>query len=244
METSETAAAALQVLAPGKYHGVIFDLDGTLLNTLADLTASVNASLESFGFPTCTEEQVLGYVGNGVKRLMAQAVPEGTAEEVAARAFDIFREHYDSNCMVLTQPYPGVLDLLKALKAAGYKLGIVSNKLDPLVQKMALHYFSDGGAPLVDAAIGEREDLERKPSPDMPQDVLHRLQCPPEKVLYVGDSLVDMRTAANTGLDCALVTWGFVPRERLEAAVQKAQAEGQPCPALVDDIQGAVALLA
>ncbi len=166
---------------------VIFDLDGTLLDTLEDLKEAVNAALLSMNMPVCTLEQVRHYVGNGVRRLMQRAVPDGENNPKFEESFAVFKEFYGEHCLDHTKPYPNVLELLKELKERGVKTAIVSNKLDSAVKELDKRFF--GG--FTTTAIGERENVERG------------------KTLYVGDSEVDIMTAENAGLSCISVTWGF-----------------------------------
>lgn len=197
-----------------RYDAVIFDLDGTLLDTLADLTASVNAAMERFGLPGHTIEEVRQFVGNGVRRLIQRSVPGGEEHPEFEQIFDSFREHYEAHCMDATEPYPGVLSLLDWLKKEGVGTAIVSNKADPAVQKLKGVYFKE----LVDVAIGERKDCRRKPAPDCALQALSALGIQRERAVYVGDSDVDLQTAQNAGLDYILVSWGFRDREFLIAA--------------------------
>ena len=172
-----------------KYNTVIFDLDGTLLNTLEDLGDSVNHALKSFGYPERTYEEVRRFVGNGIKELMFKAVPKGTDEETAHK----------------TAPYDGIIELLETLKSNGFKLGIVSNKYDFGVKNLNKYYFKD----LIPVAIGEREGVRRKPAPDTVLTAMKELNAQKESTLYVGDSGSDMITAQNTGVKGVGVTWGF-----------------------------------
>ncbi len=195
-----------------RYDAVIFDLDGTLLDTLDDLTASTNAAVESFGIPPYTRDQVSSFVGNGIRNLMRRAVPGGEENPEFEQAFSRFKAHYGVHCMDRTRAYPGIPEMLRELKADGYRTGIVSNKADFAVKKLKDAYF-DG---LVDTAVGEREGVQRKPAPDTLFQVLKELGVPRERAVYVGDSDVDLHTAANAGMDCIAVTWGFRTEEFLK----------------------------
>lgn len=184
---------------------VIFDLDGTLLDTLEDLKEAVNAALRTQGMPACTLEQVCQYVGNGVRKLMIRAVPDGEENPLFEETFLRFKEYYAQHCLDRTAPYPGVVCLLKELKARGMKVAIVSNKLDSAVKELADRFF-DG---YIETAIGEMEGIDRKPAPDMVNKALEILGADREETIYVGDSEVDLQTAKNAGLSCVSVTWGF-----------------------------------
>lgn len=188
-----------------KYNTVVFDLDGTLLNTLEDLMNATNHALETYGYPKRTLSEIRNFVGNGVRRLIERALPAEAAEADVDEILGAFREYYTAHCEDCTCAYEGVTDLLKRLKQAGFKLAIVSNKLDSAVKELNQSYF--GG--YVQAAIGEKEGISRKPAPDMVMNALAELGSSREEAVYVGDSDVDIRTAANAGLPCISVTWGF-----------------------------------
>lgn len=184
---------------------VIFDLDGTLLNTLYDLTDSVNWALEKYGLPKRSMEEVRSFVGNGLRNLMLQAVPEGEDNPVFEELFEFFREYYKTHCNIKTVPYEGILELLKELKNRDIKMAIVSNKIDAGVKELNTIYFSD----YVEVAIGEREGIGRKPAPDSVFEALRLLGVDAEHAVYVGDSDVDIQTAKNAKVRCVSVTWGF-----------------------------------
>lgn len=187
------------------YEAAIFDLDGTLLDTLDDLHASVNHALSSEGLPGRSKGDVRSFLGNGVARLIHLSVPEGTPEPQEARALATFRAHYARHNAERTAPYPQVKELLRVLSGEGVLRAVVSNKPDPAVQDLVATYF--GG--LFDAVVGERPDVRRKPAPDSLLAVMSQLGCQPEQVVYVGDSEVDLQTARNAGVDCITVSWGF-----------------------------------
>ncbi len=193
---------------------VLFDLDGTLLDTLDDLTASVNHMLGRFGYPARSREFVRQAVGNGVRNLIVRALPDGADAARAEEALAAFRAHYSEHLDVKTAPYPGVTDLLRALKAQGVGVGVVSNKYDGAVAALCGRHF--GG--LVDVAAGEKPGVPRKPAPDSVLAAMRRMGAEAESALYVGDSDVDVATAHNAGLKCVAVSWGFRPRESLVAA--------------------------
>lgn len=186
-------------------EAVIFDLDGTLLNTLYDLADAVNWALEKYGQPKRSLEEVRAFVGNGLRNLMTQAVPDGEENPVFESLFEFFREYYKSHCNVKTMPYEGILDLMKELKGRGVKMAIVSNKIDAGVKELnAIHF-----AEYVDIAIGEREGIGRKPEPDSVNEALRLLGVNKEHAVYVGDSDVDIQTAKNAEVRCISVSWGF-----------------------------------
>lgn len=195
-----------------KYDAVIFDLDGTLLNTLDDLHAAVCHALSSCGLPPRTLEEVRCFVGNGIRLLIERAVPSGTDAETVDAVFEAFKKYYGDHCEDRTVPYPGVMELLKKLHGEGVKCAIVSNKADFAVKKLAETYF---GA-LIDTAIGEREGIAKKPAPDSVFEAIRLLDA--KNPVYVGDSEVDVATAAAAGISGSFVDWGFRDRETLRAA--------------------------
>lgn len=193
---------------------VLFDLDGTLLDTLSDLTTGTNLALEEQGFPSRTREEVRSFVGNGIGLLIHRALPAGTDPETEGSTLARFKYHYGLHCMDETVPYPGILALLRDLRAEGLHTAIISNKADFAVQQLAERYFSG----LLDAAQGEAPPLRRKPAPDMSLAVLDRLGVPRTQAIYVGDSLVDAETAKTAGFSGILVDWGFRSRQELVSA--------------------------
>lgn len=193
-------------------QAVIFDLDGTLLDTLEDLKDSVNAALSVQGFPERSLEEVRQFVGNGIRKLVERAVPQGTEKDKTDVVFDAFRAHYIKHCEDKTKPYDGIEELLQELQEKGYKTAIVSNKADKAVKQLAKQYF-----PWISVAIGEREGIQRKPAPDSVFEALRLLGTDPGNALYVGDSEVDRETAKNAGLPCVSVTWGFREEELLRS---------------------------
>ena len=186
-------------------EAVIFDLDGTLLDTLDDLTDAVNMALEKYGLPLRTKEEVRRFVGNGLRNLMTQAVEMGEDYPKFDELFEFFREYYKNNCNHKTRPYEGVMELLKELKGRGIKMAIVSNKIDAGVKELNRKFFAE----YMDVAIGEREGIGRKPSPDSLEEALRLLGIEKEHALYVGDSDVDIQTADNAEVRCVSVSWGF-----------------------------------
>lgn len=187
------------------YDAAVFDLDGTLLDTLGDLADSTNYALRLSGFPQRTLDEVRMFVGNGVARLIHLAVPEGTPPEAEAACLARFRAHYLTNMENKTAPYPGILPLLDGLADAGYALAVVSNKFDAAVKGLCQSYF--GGR--IPVAIGESRGVERKPAPDTVLRALEELGVDASRAVYIGDSDVDILTARNSGLPCISVSWGF-----------------------------------
>lgn len=188
-----------------RYQTVIFDLDGTLLNTLEDLTDATNYALREMHMPERTIDEVRAFVGNGVQKLMERAVPAGLKNPQFEETFAKFKEYYGVHCNDKTRPYEGILLLLRELKAEGHALAIVSNKLDSAVKELAEIYFEG----IVPVAIGEWEGVAKKPAPDMVHKALEELGVSAETAVYVGDSEVDIMTAKNSGLPCIAVLWGF-----------------------------------
>ena len=190
-----------------KYTTIIFDLDGTLMNTLDDLTISTNHALSQMGFTTRTIDEVRQFLGNGVRTLIEMALPEKTTEDTIERTISCFLQHYTSHCKDHSRPYDGILELLSSLKKMGVKMAIVSNKPEVEVKKLNAEHFAE----FIDVALGENEKsgIPRKPSPAMVYEAINQLGAEPGKSLYVGDSDVDILTARNAGIDCLSVTWGF-----------------------------------
>lgn len=184
---------------------VIFDLDGTVLDTLEDLADSVNSALCANGFPTRTLTEIRSFVGNGIKNLILRSLPHETDGDTADRVLTAFRAHYADHCADKTRPYDGIPALLAALKADGFRTAVVSNKTDGAVQRLALQYFPG----LFDFVTGEREGVARKPAPDSVNAALSALGAKKENAVYVGDSEVDVLTAQNAGIPAVIVTWGF-----------------------------------
>ena len=195
-----------------KYKTVIFDLDGTLLNTLEDLTDSVNHVLSSLRYPKRSEKEIRSFVGYGIHRLMEKALPEHMEEKDLEDACLAFKTYYSAHCRVKTRPYEDIPELLYRLKKAGLCLGIVSNKNDDPTKELKEHFFGD----LIDTAVGTETGIRHKPEPDMVESAMKELDGMREQTVYVGDSEVDKATADNAGLDCILVSWGFRDRNDLE----------------------------
>ncbi len=197
---------------PG-YELVVFDMDGTILDTLEDLADSVNRVLERFQYPARTLEEVRRFVGNGRRKLLERALPAEVSEEEAERIFQEFTSYYQAHCAQKTRPYQGIPRLLETLRASGCRTAVVSNKADPAVRELCARFFPG----LFDAMSGERDGVGRKPAPDMVDAILGELSVPRERAVYVGDSEVDIATARNAGLACVSVSWGFREKEFLRA---------------------------
>lgn len=199
---------------------VIFDLDGTLLNTIGDLAASVNHALTACGFPTHPQEAYRFMVGSGIMKLFERALPEGerTPENIDLIR-SLFIPYYEHHKADLTAPYDGVESLLATLQSRGVAVAVASNKYHAATQELVAHYF-----PNIDfcAVCGHREGAAVKPSPEIVWEIMRRVSVEPHEVLYVGDSDVDMLTAANAGVDAVGVSWGFRPREELAALAPRA----------------------
>jgi phosphoglycolate phosphatase len=193
---------------------VIFDLDGTLLYTLEDLMLSVNYALEKHGMETCSLHDIQYRVGNGVQKLMERCVPGGLSNPDFEAAFADFKEHYKLHCNDNSGPYKGIPELLTALKEMGYKLAIVSNKFMDATKELAELYFKD----TIDVAIGESAGIRKKPEPDTVIEAMRILGVTAADCVYVGDSDVDIKTAANSGMPCISVAWGFRTKEEQKEA--------------------------
>ena len=195
-----------------KYLLAVFDMDGTILNTIDDLTDATNHALEACGYPVHTVDEVRFYVGNGIAKLIERATPAGTSDEMREKVRAKFMDYYSVHSADKTGPYDGIGELLKRLRAAGVKTAVVSNKPDVAVRDLVVKYF-DG---LFDAAVGDMEGQRTKPAPDMCNKVFEKLGMAPEDAVYIGDSDTDIQTARNAGTDEILVSWGFRGRDFLE----------------------------
>ena len=196
---------------------IVFDLDGTLLDTLADLANSVNYALRTHQLKERTLSEVRQFLGNGIRYLMEHAVDGAVTGEAFEKVFATFRTHYVKHCLDTTQPYPGIMTLLEELKHHNIKMAIVSNKLHPAVQELAQRLFKG----YITSPVGESAAVRRKPNPDAVLAALHELGSSTEQAIYVGDSEVDLATANNAGLPCALVTWGFRDEDFLQSLALK-----------------------
>lgn len=189
----------------------IFDLDGTLLNTLNDLAASTNYALRSAGMPEHSVEDVRRFVGNGVKKLMERAIPDGLDNPKFDETYATFRRHYLEHSLDTTKPYEGIPEVLAELKRRGKKLAIVSNKFYAATQELAKHFFPE----TIQVAIGERENIHKKPAPDTVLEAMRQLGVGKDGSIYIGDSDVDIDTAKNVGIPCISVLWGFRDKDFL-----------------------------
>ena len=208
-----------------RYTTILFDLDGTLLDTLDDLTDAVNRTMRRFSLPERSRAEVRRFVGNGSRRLieLAAGADHPQREEILA----VYAADYDQNCLVKTAPYPGIMDAMRTLKAQGRRLGIISNKPDSAVNALADALFPG----LTDIAVGDRPGARRKPAPDAVLAAMEALGAKPEETVYIGDSDVDVRTAHAAGVRCVSVTWGFRDRDELVAA--GAETFADDCTALL-----------
>ena len=193
-----------------RYQGVLWDMDGTVLDTLEDLWAAVNVSLRRFSLPEASLEAVRAGLGNGAAHLISCVAPEEKREQVLA----FYKPWYDAHCNLKTRPYPGILPLMGALRAGGVRQAIISNKPDPAVQELAKSYFPG----LLETAVGESETVRRKPNPDAVLAAVRQMGLNVADCVYIGDTEVDLATAKNAGMACIAVSWGFRSREQLIAS--------------------------
>ena len=184
-----------------RYKAVLFDMDGTVLDTLGDLTNAVNHTLRAFGMPERTRRETASFLGNGAAWLIAHAVPEGTSRETTAEVLRVYQPWYDAHCAIETAPYPGIPELMARLREAGIKQAVISNKQDSAVKLLAAQHF----AGLLETAVGESATVRRKPNPDAVLAALAHMGVALEDAVYVGDTEVDIETAKNAGLACAVV---------------------------------------
>lgn len=196
-----------------KYEAVLLDMDGTVLDTLEDLTDAVNAALREFGLPAVEEGKVRASLGNGAARLIQCCAPEDCGQARREQVLAWYKPYYDAHCRIKTRPYQGIVPMMERLKAQGVKLAIISNKPDPAVKELAAAFFPG----LLDSAVGESETIRRKPDPDAVLTAAEQLGVSREKCVYVGDSEVDVMTAKNAGMDGIAVSWGFRDVDWLEA---------------------------
>ena len=197
-----------------KYDLVIFDLDGTLLDTVEDLRAALNYALARAGYPEKTKDEMKRIIGGGVYNHVVNALPGGTEKPIVDAVFAEFKARYHAHCNDTTLPFPGVIDMLKALKGAGIKVAVNSNKLDQDSRTLVDIHFPG----LVDMAIGDREGVPRKPDPRSANEIMAALHVQPERTLYVGDGDSDILTARNAGTDGAWVSWGYRKQDELGGA--------------------------
>ncbi len=200
---------------------IIFDLDGTLLNTLGDLKEAINYALTQYSYPERTEKEIKSFIGNGIKAAIEKAVNQKISDEKLTKIINTFKDYYKEHSYEQTKPYDGIKEVLKLLKQKGYKLGVVSNKVDEAVKPLCKYYFED----LIDTAIGEGKGIERKPNPMGVMKVIEELNSKPEESIYIGDSETDTETAKNAKIPCISVLWGYRDKELLEKSGAKIFAE-------------------
>ena len=188
-----------------KYDIVMFDLDGTILDTLEDLTDSLNAVFKTKGYKERTIEEVRSFVGNGVFKLIERAVPVGTSHDDIYKTFMTFSEYYQKHCSIKTKPYEGIKEVIETLKNSGCMVVVISNKIDEAVVSLCKQHFGS----LIDIAVGDKIGIPRKPNPAMVEYILERTGISNKKAIYIGDSEVDIETAKNAHMDGISVTWGF-----------------------------------
>ena len=194
-----------------KKDTIIFDLDGTLLNTLEDLYTAFNYAIKNFGYPERTIEEIISFLGNVIKKAIERALPESVSEEELQKIISIFKEYYEKNIAVKTNPYDGILPLLKELKNKSCKIAVVSNKYDNAVKELCKKYFGE----YIDIAIGESTEIPKKPNPQGVLKAIKELNSSIESSVYIGDSEVDIQTAKNADLPCISVLWGFKDKDFL-----------------------------
>lgn len=186
-------------------RSILFDLDGTLLDTLDDLANSVNYALRTHHLPERSHTKIRSFLGNGIRNLMLDAVGRGMSDEAFEPVFQTFRTYYVEHCLDKSKPFAGIIDLLKALQQRGITMAVVSNKLHPAVVELNERFFKE----YITSAVGESATVRRKPNPDAVLAALSELGCSKDEAVYVGDSEVDLQTAQNAGMQCMLVLWGF-----------------------------------
>ncbi len=196
-----------------EYKNYIFDLDGTLLYTLKDLTGSTNYAMRAFGMPEHTEDDVRRMVGNGIRKLIERAIPNGTENPYYEEVYSTFINHYLEHSLDTTKPYKGITELLKRLKDKGKNMAVVSNKYYKATEELCRHFFNE----YISVAIGESEKIRKKPAPDTVIEAMARLGANKEDTVYIGDSEVDVATARNCGIPCISVLWGFRDKDFLKS---------------------------
>ena len=195
-------------------RAAVFDMDGTLLDTLGDITDAVNAAMRFARVPERTRDEVRAFIGNGARRLIERSLPPDASRETQEATLRFYRAFYDAHAQIKTAPFPGVPEALLALRDAGVRLAVASNKPDAGVKRLAEHYFPG----LFDAALGDRPGLRAKPCPDLLETAMGLLKTGPENTVYIGDSDVDILTARACGLPCVSVTWGYRGEDFLRAS--------------------------
>ena len=188
-----------------KYQAVLFDMDGTVLDTLDDLCDSINHSLAEFSLPQVSREHVRQCLGNGAAFLVSHSIPAGSSPELEADVLAFYKPWYDAHCLIKTAPYEGILPMMQSLKEQGLRLAIISNKPNRAVQELSDAFFPG----LLELSVGESPSVRRKPAPDTVLTAASQIGLSVDQCVYVGDSEVDLQTARNAGMDCISVTWGF-----------------------------------
>lgn len=194
-------------------HTAVFDLDGTVLDTLDDLTDAVNHALRTCGMPERRRDEIRAFLGNGIPNLISRVVPAETGDEDRTRVHEIFSAYYRAHCADKTRPYDGIPGLMKRLKQDGWKIAVVSNKDDDAVARLCETYFPG----LTDASVGRRDGIPKKPAPDQVYEAMRRMNADRSDAVFLGDSDVDVATAKNAGLPCVAVLWGFRDEDFLRA---------------------------
>ncbi len=188
-----------------KYQAVLFDMDGTVLDTLDDLCDSINHSLAEFSLPQVSRKHVRQCLGNGAAFLVSHSIPAGSSPELEADVLAFYKPWYDAHCLIKTAPYEGILPMMQSLKEQGLRLAIISNKPNRAVQELSDAFFPG----LLELSVGESPSVRRKPAPDTVLTAASQIGLSVDQCVYVGDSEVDLQTARNAGMDCISVTWGF-----------------------------------
>lgn len=194
-----------------KYDLAIFDLDGTILNTLDDLAQAVNHALTTFNLQARSTKEVADFTGNGIRSLIELSCPKDTSSDLVDKVFDEFKKYYSLHSSDNTCPYPQILETVKRIKDLGIHVAVLSNKTDAFVQDLAQKFFGD----TFEICRGEIAGVARKPSPDAVFNIISELNCSPQRTVYIGDSEVDIKTSINANVDCIAVTWGFRDKEFL-----------------------------
>lgn len=195
-----------------KYKLVMFDLDGTVLNTINDLANSMNYVLSKYNMPLHSIEEIKQYLGNGIRRLVELSVKENTSNEEIEKVYHDFLAYYEVHSLDETKPYDGIIQLLTKLKKKGCILAMISNKADIVVQQLANRFFNG----IFDYVVGEKNNIRKKPYPDSVIEVMKKYEISNQNAIYIGDTEVDSLTAINAKIDCIIVTWGFRKKEYLE----------------------------
>ena len=194
-----------------KIDTIIFDLDGTLLNSLGDLHACFNHAIKSFGYPERSLNEIKSFVGNGIKKAIERAIAKPIEDSDLNKIVDYFRIYYKDHMLEFTKPYEGIIEMLKEARKKGYKLAVVSNKYDDEVKMLVKNYFGE----YIDIAIGEGHGIRKKPEIDGVIEAINELDSNLKRAIFIGDSDVDIKTARNAGIHCISVTWGFRDRDFL-----------------------------